>query len=458
MFKTLYAFYKKQIIAASIITLILLVLLGSGIYAVVRKPAPKKVTVTFWGYWDTNVVSPLIEEFEKTNPYIKISYEKREIDRYRETLQNRIDNDTGPDIFFYHSKWVPMLLRQLSSVPETVYDAESFSNTFLPIAKKDLTVSNKIWGVPVSFEGLSLLYNNELFLGSNLSQPPSTWDDLRINYLPSLTVKNKDNQVQTAGIALGAADNVDYSTQILQVMMAQNGVDFIKNGQLKVHNSMSSDNPPRNLGADALSFYNSFASDQSSTWSADLPHSLEAFAKGNVAMVFAPNSQINDILRVSQESKVPLDLKVAKVPQITQKASVSWGFNWAVGVSSVSKNQSQSWEFVKFLTSKQAIQTILSTQKRLETVPDIPARVDIASQLKDDPYLAVFIEQAPNSMNFWGGDYTFDNGLNDTLSEYFHEMINSGSGKPEAALSAAGAKIEQKFYEFGILVPPNTGG
>ena len=444
---------KRNIVLIILLLIALIASLAALAAVYLRQPSNERFTLKFWGYWEPEIAAALLTDYQTTHPRVTIEYEKRELGRYRETLQNRLDNGSGPDIFYFHSKWLPMLVRQLSIAPKNIFDEKELLSAYFPVAKKDLAPSGQVWGAPVSFEGLSLLYNNELFRAVGLDKPPSSWDELKLKYISALVMKNKTGEIQTGGIALGTAANVDYASQILELLMAQNGTTFIKNNQLLIDQSFSAETPKRNLGADALTFYNSFAQGQGSTWAADLPSSVEAFVKGQVAMIIAPNSRINEILKLSQEQATPVDLKVALLPQLPERDPITWGTTWALGVSSYSQRQKESWEFIKYLSSKEVSEKITTLQKRLVTVPDIPARLDASSALKDDPYLGPYIAQAPKAADFYGVEHTEDNGLNDQVSEIFHEMIDT-PGSAESKLNLAAAKLNQVFISYNLLPLP----
>lgn len=410
------------------------------------------VTLKFWGYWDPAVVEPLFQEYHDTHPLITIEYEKREQESYRETLQTRLANGSGPDMFFYPSKWLPVLMNQLSPMPKGIYEESSFKDSFFPISFKDLNANSKLWGVPVSYEGLGLLYNYEQFRPKGLDHAPATWDDLRTTYYPLLQVNSKEGEIQTATIPLGTSNNVDYASQILQLMMAQNGVTFITKGQLSLHTSLSADQPPRNLGADALTFYSLFAQGNKDQvfWNSSLPSSTEAFTSGKVAMLLAPNTTINDILKNSQDQHSSLDLKVSAVPQIPDKKPLTWGTSVAVGVSSYSTRQEKAWEFLKFFSSQKAEASILSGEQKLMTVPHIPARVGVAASLQNNPYLGAYVTQAPYAVNFYGGDNSSDSVVNEPISAIFHDMIDNPS-RPENIIAKDGLKIEALLSQYGIV-------
>src|SRR3990167_1754055 len=104
---------------------------------------------------------------------------------------------------------------------------KTFQSIFYPVTVKDLAGSDGFWGIPLEYDGLSMYYNLDLLKAAGFSQPPNNWDQLR-TMSATLTVKDQAGKIQTSGAALGTADNIDHFSEILSVMMAQNGVDLKK--------------------------------------------------------------------------------------------------------------------------------------------------------------------------------------------------------------------------------------
>src|SRR5687768_2210652 len=58
--------------------------------------------LTWWGLWeDPNIVTPLISEYERTHPGVKITYVKQSPKDYRERLTSAFAKASGPDIFMF---------------------------------------------------------------------------------------------------------------------------------------------------------------------------------------------------------------------------------------------------------------------------------------------------------------------------------------------------------------------
>lgn len=164
----------------------------------------------------------------------------------------RIPKENGPDIFRYHSSWLPMVGRLLSPLPESVITKADFQNFFYSTLQRDIVRNGAIFGIPIHMDTLALFVNNDILTSSG-SSVPQTWDDFS-KLSRSLTVKDEKGIIKTAGTAMGTFDNINHAPDIISLLLLQNGAD-INNLSKTLENS-----------SDALSFYTSFAIGDGNVW------------------------------------------------------------------------------------------------------------------------------------------------------------------------------------------------
>lgn len=117
---------------------------------------------------------------------------------------------------------------------------------------------------PVGTQNLAFLQNQNnllLFYNKNLiNNPPATWQEFL------------DNQYS---VALGTADNIEYSSEILVLLMIQQGVEWPDFNN--------------NLGKRALQFYTQFADSSKKvyTWDKTRKNNFQEFNSGNINIIFA---------------------------------------------------------------------------------------------------------------------------------------------------------------------------
>ena len=428
--------WPKRMLAIALVLVFVIAALFGGKYLFSLFTASKEVTITYWGLWESDaVIQPVIAAFEAKNPKIKVQYVKQSQKQYRERVQAAIDRGEGPDVFRFHNTWVPMLYTQLATVPTDTMTASEFANTFYPVAKGDLVAGDTIYGLPLMIDGLGLYYNEDLFAKAGITNPPSTWEEL-LTIVPRIA-KLENNTFAVSAIALGTTNNVENYSDIIATMMMQNGADLTK--------------PTTTEAAEALTFYEKFASPQDPvyTWNETMDNSIYAFSIGKVAMILAPSWRAFDVFGINPS----LRFKIAPIPQLPGN-TVNWATYWVEGVSNKSKYQPQAWEFLKFLTSKEGATILYSeAQKSRKLFGEPYARVDLGATVTSDPYVGAYVSQAPTAKSFPLASRTFDNGLNDKMIVYLQDAVNgkiNGSSEAER-LETMSAGFRQVLSTYGLI-------
>ena len=394
----------------------------------------KIITLYYWGLFDSaTTINEIVEDYKKVRPNVNIVYDKKSREQYRETLQTQIAAGKGPDIFQFHNTWMLMVQKDLTLVPTDVFSLSDFKDNFYPTVITDLRNSQKKFvGVPIGIDGLSLYYNEELFQAAGIAAPPATWQEFAQDAI-RLTVRDTAGNIRTAGAALGTSVNVDYFSDILALMVLQNG------GDLK--------NPVNQRSYDALDYYTHFAKGQNRVWDETMPSSALAFAGGNLAMYFGPSTKAADI----KNTKPLLKFKIVPVPQL-EGGKVAWASYWAIGVSANLKDkeaQDEAWRFVKYLQDDQTMVKLYSeAAKDPAKLVGLPyPKINLGQKLATDPIVGAYITDAPYMRSFPMAANTFDNGLNDQIIKAYAEAIKANlSGTPANRSLEPAAKVIQNVF------------
>jgi multiple sugar transport system substrate-binding protein len=394
----------------------------------------KTVELNYWGLWeDKQIIQPLIEEYQQKNKNVKINYQKMDPQDFRQKLITQINDGRGPDIFRFHNTWLPEIKQIVTYLPEAVMSKNEYEKRFLPIFQKDLKVGDHYYGIPLYIDGLVLIYNKSLFDKAGINTVPTNWEEV-IDTASRLTVKDAQGNIITAGIALGTANNIEHFSDILGLFLLQNGAD------LKNLNSKEA--------IDALRVYREFAEPPNNFWNENMPNSITAFAQEKVAMIIAPSWEIIVLKAINPE----LQIKVAPVPSVPGGQPLSLASYWAEGVSVKSKNQIESWRFLKFLTEKESLAKLYENQSKVRPFGTVYSRVDMINLLVQNEFLGAVVKQANNYQSLPLVSRTFDNGLNDEIIKYLENAINStiNGVSYEGAFNDAKNGIDQvinKFYQ-----------
>jgi len=422
----------KKILIFLVVLLVLAGLIWSVFkFVLPRFQKPKEVTLTYWGLWEPEtVMKGVIADWEKANPNIKINYLQQSPKEYRERLQSALARNEGPDIFRYHLTWLPMLKNELEPLPSEVMSVSKYESTFYTVAKENLRSGTSYVGVPLGIDTLALFYNQEIFQAAGKT-PPSSWDELRQTAI-DLTTRDESGRIQTAGVALGTTSNVDHWSDILGLMMLQNGVNLA--------------NPTGSLAQDALTYYTIFNTTDR-VWDETLPASTLAFASGKVAMYFGYSWDIFEIKKINPN----LDFKVMVVPQLPD-TQTTWASFWAEGVAKKSGASKEAWQFLDYLSSKEVLQKLYQAQSQTRLFGEIYPRSDMANLLADNPLVIPFVNQIVQAKTWYLCSRTFDNGINDRMIKYFEDAVNAvNSGKSSTdVLETTAQGVSQLLSQYGL--------
>src|SRR3989344_3277351 len=411
-----------------LILIFLLRLLFSG-----KKPV-QEVKLIYWGLWEeTEVYAPIIADYQRKNPGIKIDYQKMTSQDYRDKLLARSKNGDGPDIFRFHNTWLPQISDVAVPIPDKIMSNSEFEKTFYKIHQSDLKIGNFYYGLPLYIDGLVLVYNDNLFKQAGIVSPPSTWDDVA-DAVTKLTVKDTNGQLVTAGIALGLTSNVDHFSDILGLMILQNGATL-----------KTLDQPE---AAGALESFRKFAEPPNNFWDETMPNSVSAFIQEKVAMIFVPSWEVLTIKSINPD----LELKVVPVPTVPGGTPVSIANYWVEGVSRYSKNQPEAWKFLRYLVEKDNLTKLYEIESKFRRFGEPYSRVDLGSLLVQNEFIGAVIKQADAYVSLPLISKTFDNGLNDEIVQYLENAVNAttqGVAYTDA-LNTAKEGVDQIFSKYKI--------
>lgn len=394
------------------------------------------VTLTYWGFWEERMIAPIILEFEKNNPSIKIRYEKQEKEQYREKTATRIQNGTGPDIYRFHNTWLPLFQDTLLPISGDIISKADFQKVYYPAMRRDLVRSGAIYGVPLEIDTLALFVNTDI-LRAGGHDIPKTWDEF-LNIARATTVTDPGNptKIKTAGASIGTFDNVNHAADIIALLLVQNGVDT-----RRVSGSAQN-------ASDAFNFYTSFSQGSDKVWDDTLDPSLLAFTKGNVAMYFGYAADIPTIIAENPS----LSFEIAPVPQLPD-IQITIASYWVEGISLKTKYKKEAMRFVWYLNKKEAQRALFAEYSKANSVGYPFARADLAEEIKNDRYLSPFIRQAPFALPTYFISGLQDNAINNQLSLALAQAVRSVNRgeSPESAVAAFSQTSDQIFSQYNVL-------
>jgi ABC-type glycerol-3-phosphate transport system substrate-binding protein len=400
---------------------------------------PDPVTLTYWGLWeDKAVLQPIFDEYMKANPHVTINYEKLDPVDYREKLIARSRNGKGPDIFRFHNTWLPQIQEVAVPIPKEIMSQEEYEKTFYKIQQQDLGIDGRYYGIPLSIDGLVMIYNDNLFRKAGITTAPTNWIGDLLETVTALTVQDQQGQIVTSGIAMGTATNIEHFGEIYGILLLQNG------GSITSLNTQAAQ--------EALQVYREFA--EKNIWNDTMPNNITAFAQEKVAIIIAPSWQILSIKAINPD----IPVKVAPVPRGLDGQPLSIATYWVEGVSKFSPNQIEAWKLLTFMASAESQQKIFAEQSKTRLFGSAYSRLDLADKLAQHEYLGPVIQQAEYYRSLPLSSRTFDKGLNDESIAYLENAINATAQgvSYSQALDTAHKGVQQVFRRFGLGIAATT--
>lgn len=419
-----------------------------------------KVELEYWTVWDEpDEYGDIIAAYREIHPNVLIRVRKLSFDDYHTRLLEAWARGEGPDIFSIPNSSVGKyrdLIRPLPGAiqlptlvvsggcskdirvvekPKETIRPELLDQTFLPVVADDVIFDNAIYGLPLATDTLSLFYNKDLLTAARIIAPPQTWQELTDmvdSTQGGLTKEDRGSLIQS-GIALGTAENVNRSVDILSALMMQSGAQMIdESGRIVAFDRSAPNDKSYVPGASALNFYASFANPARVTysWNAEQPLAQEAFAAGKVAFFIGYSYQV-DILR---RANPRLNFGIAPLPQISLNGpQINVANYWVESVAANTPHQNEAWDFLLFATSADHIKPYLAKTKKPTALKSL------LSGQKDDLDLRIFVDQLLFAKSWY-------HGYDDTAMEaYMSDMITSVNDgtEPNTALGLAARRIQE---------------
>jgi multiple sugar transport system substrate-binding protein len=133
--------------------------------------------IVFWQFWPSEVIKPIIAEFEKANPGVRVEMQQLTWQNGFEKIVAAVSSGTQPDLCELGSTWVPKfaadgVLACLSA------DIGDLKDDYL--FWESCTLNGTVYGVPWVAGTRVLFYNKRLFIEAGLDpeKPPITWHEL----------------------------------------------------------------------------------------------------------------------------------------------------------------------------------------------------------------------------------------------------------------------------------------
>jgi len=309
-------------------------------------PAKVKVRATVWlGEAELKALGSLTDTYKSKNPNTDVEWINivGGGNYGRDKLQTMIAGGDAPDLMMLNTGQFEQLASRGALKPlDDIIKGEKFDlNLYWPQAIAGVTYGGKMYGLPRDMSNVILYYNKDLFDKAGVAYPNNnwTWNDMAAAAKKLTVDTNKDGKVDQWGFAV---NNIVW---VWAGFVWGNGGDILsqdrKRALLQDQNTI-----------DALNFYFGLTKDHVSPPPGALPEqawSGDWMLTQSVAMgLFGPWWRPS---LVTMEKPFRWDVAYPpKSPKTGKRGSVVYTDMW--GMSSTTRVQKESWDFMKYLTSK----------------------------------------------------------------------------------------------------------
>ncbi len=334
-----------------------------------------EITYMMWGSPEELAVwQKIVEEFEVTNPTVKVNVSVSDWGTYWEKLKTLMAGGTPPDVFAMDAPLYPDWQSRgvlLNLQPYIDKDPKALDG-FYPVTLEAYKKADGYYGLPRDFQTIVLFYNKDMFDAAGVPYPTDKWtmDDLKAN--AKLLTKDTNND--------GTIDQWGFSTDLYDMELFWSEAIWGYGGEI-INPEGSQTLLTEGKARDAWNFISDMVVTDKSVPDPDqsAQYGYDVFAAGKAAMTTIGHWV------VPQYSQLGFKWDVAAMPAgpVAHATSVnSAGFV----IAKDSKNADAAWEFVKYATGP-------SGQTRLT---ELGFAIPVLQSVAESP---VYLEQTSAPIN-----------------------------------------------------------
>jgi fructooligosaccharide transport system substrate-binding protein len=328
-----------------------------------------RIELTFWrnggNVAENKAYEELVASFEKANPNILVNMKSIPYSDYEIRLRTELAAGNPPDILTIDSPTLALYANTGSLLSIDPFMRREGKIEDIPAATlKGLSYKGQIYLAPLVESSIALYYNRHLLKEAGIPYPsedpnhPLTWDEI-------LAIAKKVNNPAKGVIGIDPAQgfNGGESAAYFKIpLLWQFGAKV-----LSPDGSTASGYLDSKESLEALQFYQDLYH-KYGVASIEIPGG--AFEEGKLAMTVLGSWTLADLEKNHPDFKFGEDFGVTPLPKEKYQFAPNGG--WALGITSKSKHPTESWKFIKYVTSYEGI------KKYVTITGDIPARYSVA--------------------------------------------------------------------------------
>ena len=425
----------KKILSLSLITVFFLTTgFGCKGLSQAQVTSLKPVKLTYWTvYDDVDMLRAFASEYSSRYPHVTIDIRQVKYDEFDNLFTNALADNVAPDMVSQHVTWLRKNASRLSGAPvstqmsrlviannfskdqQVVTDTNllqtvsAINKDYVKTVGQDVVINNKIYGLPLAMDTLSIFYNQDLLDRAGIAEAPKDWNSF-IEAVKKLTKFNSVGDIIQSGTALGTANNIDSAFDIISLFIMQSGVKLSLGNTVTFANGLEKVQSRNTPVLSALDFYTDFArpTKEAYSWNEKQGKALDQFIRGKVGFYFGYSYDYKTI-----KNRAPqMNFRIMPVFQLNPESPSNVANYWVESVVARSQNQNEAWDFIRFITSPEGVAKYTAKVFRPS-----PLRSQITTQQADEN-LGPFATQAIFAENWYRGNNI------DSVMKSFESMIS----------------------------------
>ena len=436
-------YFKNIVLGVFIAGAVIGVLMFGGIIKIgSTAPTSADITgsVTIWGTFSEQAMTPFLADFRLANVNIHVTYVEKDASTFSNDLVEAIASGTPPDLVLMPDDLINHFKDKITHISYTSIPADTYANTYISAA--NIFLDDKgIIALPWATDPIIMYYNRDMLQSAGIANPPKTWQEFT-DSIKALTVKQNDLTITQSAAALGTYENIAHAKDILALLFLQTGNPFMAYDGTKFTAYFGAGGTPNesNIANQVLTFYSAFADPVKSvySWNAGQPLDRDMFTQSSLAYYFGTASEL-PIIRAKNPN---LNFGIALPPQSLTGTTLTTGHMYGFAIPKTAPNQLLSYTAATLL-SNFAAETSLSADSAV-TLSLIPARRDVlANKDISDQYLDFLYKTALVQKSWFDPDpVASDQILSDMMKNINSSLLDiPGSlAKAESQLETAAVK------------------
>ncbi|EAG1158272.1 ABC transporter substrate-binding protein [Listeria monocytogenes] len=322
----------KKVLLAILSMVLLLSLAACGGSSDSSKDKDGKEEIVMWGSWSGDQIKQLekqIDSYNKSQDKYKVKYVMQE--NVEEKLLTGIAGGELPDIIMWDRYQTALYAPKgvLEPLDKLVKEDNVKMDDFYEESVKEMTYSDKLYGLPLLNDNRILFYNKKLLQEAGV-KPPTTWDELAT--AAQKTTKWDGNKMTQAGMSL-------QDVGLFNLYLMQAGGELVTSD-----NKETAFNSEQ--GLEVLNYWDKMQNDLK-VYQRGFDDGSDAFAAGKEAMTYNGSWALADYNKVED-----LDYGVVEPPKGPNgdKGAIMGGFGLVMPKQAEHKDG--AWDFMKWWTTK----------------------------------------------------------------------------------------------------------